>query len=59
VRLAILAAVLLLATCGDEGERVVLPEQVKLTLPQQCHHLYNVGRHREWADCIGVGYVSD
>lgn len=22
----------------------------------QCAHLYNVDRHREWAECMGVGY---
>lgn len=27
-----------------------------LSLPEQCAHLYNVGRHKEWADCMGVGY---
>lgn len=27
-----------------------------LTLPESCFYLYNVGLHREWADCIGVGY---
>ncbi len=26
------------------------------SLPQKCSHLYNVGRHHEWADCMGVGY---
>jgi len=33
--------------------------EVPATIPQQCAHLYNVDRHREWANCIGVGYVTD
>lgn len=24
--------------------------------PPDCDHLYNVDRHREWAECMGVGY---
>ena len=44
--------------------RLSAPEQpqrveVPATIPQQCAHLYNVGRHEEWCECIGVGYVSD
>ena len=26
------------------------------TREPDCGHLYNVGRHREWAECMGVGY---
>ncbi len=26
-------------------------------LAERCSHLYNVGRHRDWAECMGVGYV--
>lgn len=29
----------------------------RLSLPARCLPLYNVGRHEEWADCMGVGYV--
>lgn len=25
-------------------------------LPTECRHLYNVGRHKEWSACMGVGY---
>jgi hypothetical protein len=25
--------------------------------PTICYHLYNVGKHSEWAECMGVGYV--
>lgn len=27
-----------------------------LSDPPDCGHLYNVDRHAEWADCMGVGY---
>ena len=32
------------------------PEAPRLTKPQLCSHLYNTGKHREWARCMGVGY---
>lgn len=25
-------------------------------LPSECAHLYNKGKHKEWAACMGVGY---
>ena len=28
-------------------------------LPLKCRPLYNVGKHKEWAECIGVGYVDE
>ncbi len=27
------------------------------TYPPDCGHLYNVDKHKEWAACMGVGYV--
>lgn len=27
-----------------------------LPSPPKCEHLYNVARHKEWAECMGVGY---
>lgn len=33
--------------------------QIQAVTPHPCDHLYNVGRHRDWAACMGVGYVSD
>ncbi len=27
------------------------------TFPPDCGHLYNVDEHKEWAACMGVGYV--
>jgi len=36
--------------------------QVSNVRPQsklaKCEHLYNVRRHSDWADCMGVGYRS-
>ena len=32
-------------------------EKVKYQrVPGMCRHLYNVGRHEEWAACMGVPY---
>lgn len=28
------------------------------TRPKMCYHLYNVGKHEQWALCMGVGYVD-
>jgi hypothetical protein len=36
-----------------------MPTPATHHLPSQCAHLYNVNRHEEWAECIGVGYVGD
>ena len=27
--------------------------------PQLCDNMYNVGKHQEWSECMGVGYVTD
>ena len=35
--------------CAEEED------EEELSLPQLCRHLYNVGRSREWQDCMGVG----
>ena len=36
-----------------------LPVQTVDKRPRMCDNLYNVGKHREWAECMGVGYVDD
>lgn len=32
------------------------PVTVSMSRPEMCSPLYNVGKHREWAECMGVGY---
>jgi hypothetical protein len=32
------------------------PRQQGLSLPQLCAPLYARGRHKSWAECMGVGY---
>ncbi len=32
--------------------------QVYRVSQPKCAHLYNVGKHKEWADCMGVGYET-
>lgn len=34
------------------------PVKVSVTIPRPmlCRHLYAVGKHYEWAECMGVGY---
>ena len=34
----------------------VAPKAPRPSRPQLCHDLYNVDRHKEWAECMGVGY---
>lgn len=60
VSLCFFAIAVVLNTCNSEPRE---PEPVpdmqtteRLHLAEKCKHLYNVDRHREWADCVGVGY---
>ncbi len=42
----------------ESTEREPSSQNPKSThLPYLCRHLYNIGRHRDWAMCMGVGYV--
>lgn len=55
-----LLAASLVSTCtvGTGGVPVDEEDDEPLTrrhLPTECRHLYNVGRSREWQDCMGVG----
>ena len=36
--------------------RPTAPRVMGLPPAPQCDSLYNTGRHREWAACMGVGY---
>ena len=61
VRLALAGAALLLVVSHSFTDKFShgVKLEYKLTpreLPQVCKHLYNVGRHSEWAECMGVGY---
>jgi len=31
-------------------------ERVYKHRPTECAYLYDTGQHRDWADCMGVGY---
>ena len=55
----ILLTVLIMSNCSVEPLPAVpdLVRPPRQTLPQKCAPLYNVGRHKEWAECMGVGYV--
>lgn len=46
-------AMLLERRCQEE--LVHVKQEVRLTLPEKCAHLYNVGRSEEWQECMGVG----
>lgn len=35
------------------------PAKDLIYLPSQCRALYNVGRHNDWSDCMGVSYVKN
>ena len=57
--LVTLGACVLVSTCGvgtgtppDEDEEPLVQRTHR---PTECAHLYNVGRSREWQDCMGVG----
>ena len=55
--LALLFLLFHFATFLDkQTERVhVTPQSEFGTVPPDCGHLYNVGKHNEWFDCMGVG----
>ena len=40
--------------CEEQSKHVPRPEFG--TVPPDCGHLYNVGKHKDWADCMGVGF---
>lgn len=54
-----LVAASLVSTCavgtGGVPEEEDEPLRVRTHRPTECAHLYNVGRSREWQDCMGVG----
>lgn len=64
VRTAVIAACFFLVSFGDS---VIAPEPIVTerarpqfgTTPPDCGHLYNNGNHEAWAECMGVGYVTD
>ena len=43
---------------ADEIRREIKVEHTYMALPPppDCDRFYNNGHHREWADCMGVGY---
>ena len=44
-----------IAFLGEQAEREHTPQSEFGTTPPDCGHLYNVGKHNEWFDCMGVG----
>lgn len=54
-----LMAAALVSTCtvgtGGVPEEEDEPLMERTHRPTECAHLYNVGRSREWQDCMGVG----
>lgn len=48
-------------TTWDHGVMVVYPspkQRIKESMPEFCYKFYNVEKHRQWAECMGVGYVE-
>ena len=41
---------------GDIEYNELVPKFMGSIPFPDCWHLYNNGNHREWADCMGVGY---
>ena len=61
---AVLVALAVLATCGHvAGPPPVILETIPApefgTNAPDCWKFYNNEQHQQWADCIGVGYISD
>ncbi len=50
----LVAAALLLVQMATLPAPVVVKQAQKLTLPELCAPLYNVGRSRDWQRCMGV-----
>ncbi len=46
-----------LGTANDNDNINTLDNQEDtVSLSASCRHLYDVGKHEEWAECMGVGY---
>lgn len=56
MRVGLIIVVWLLVTTFNLSNRTPSPSVVKPGATPRCAHLYNVDRHREWAECMGVGY---
>lgn len=57
MRLALLV-LLLLTACEQQVERIEtdrLPKYMGIPL-RDCGHLYDINKHKAWAECMGVGY---
>jgi len=58
--LLMLVATTLMLTSQVKPPTISTPESRPQfgSYPPDCGHLYDVDKHREWADCMGVGYIS-
>ena len=66
MNIAVLTMLLIELGSGSSGENLPTVPKWKPTSndrtgltphrPTECRHLYNVGKHKEWSECMGVGY---